>query len=65
MPSPVSLTIAPLVLGDLAVDQFLAMRLQRRQRAGLVGAHEPAIADHVGSQYGGETPMDTFFSHAK
>ena len=41
---------APLVLGDLGVDQLVAMRLERGKRAGLVSAHEAAVADHVGGQ---------------
>ena len=43
------------VLGDLGVDQFLAMRLERRERGGLVYAHEAAVADHVRSQDSGQT----------
>src|SRR5258708_7138219 len=39
----------PLVLGNPAIDQFLAVRLQGRQRTRLISAHESAIADHVGS----------------
>ena len=54
---------AALVLGDLAVDQFLAMRLERGKRGGLVDAHQPAIADHVGRQYGGEPSVGVLVSH--
>jgi hypothetical protein len=38
------------VLGDERLDELLAYRLQARDRAGLVGAHEPAVADHVRGQ---------------
>ena len=31
------------------------MALERRQRAGLVRAHQAAVADHVGGEDGGET----------
>src|SRR5262249_48657950 len=53
----------PLVLGNPVVDQLLAMRLQGRQRSGLVGAHEAAIADYIGSKYGREAALDTLFGH--
>ena len=46
---------APSMLGDLGVDEFAAVRLERRERRGLVDAHEPAVADHVGSQDSGQT----------
>ena len=41
---------AAAVLGDLGVDQFAPDRLQRRERAFLVGAHQPRIADDIGRQ---------------
>ena len=31
------------------------MRLERRERAGLVDAHEAAVADHIGGQNSGQT----------
>ena len=46
---------APPMLGDLGVDQLLAMRLERRERGGLVDAHEAAVADHIGGQNSGQT----------
>ena len=46
---------APLMLGDLGVDEFLAMRVERRERRRLVDAHEAAVADHVGGQNSGQT----------
>ena len=55
---------APLVLGDLGVDQLLAMRIQRGKRGGLVGAHQAAVADHVGGQDSGEQAVERAgFSH--
>ena len=38
---------AAVVLGDAGVDQFAAVRFERRERADLVGAHQPAVADHI------------------
>ena len=45
----------PLMLGDLGVDEFLAMRVERRERRRLIDAHEPAVADHIGGQNSGQT----------
>ena len=56
---------AALVLGDPRVDQFLAARLERGKRGGLVDAHQPAVADHVGSQYGGKPSLGAFVSHRR
>src|ERR1700683_1426166 len=36
--------------GDGGVEDDLAMPFQGTERAGLVGAHQPGIADHVGSE---------------
>jgi hypothetical protein len=55
----------PLVPGDLCVDELLAVRLQRRRRSRLVGAHEPAVPDHIDREYGGKTLLDAFFSHRR
>ena len=43
---------AAAMFGDLRIDQRGEMRLERRERAVLVGAHEPAVAGHVGGQDG-------------
>ena len=45
----------PLVFGDLGVDQLFAVRIERGKRRGLVNAHEPAVADHIGGQNSGQT----------
>ena len=63
MPSPVSLTMRPLCSAILRVDQLVAAGLERGERGGLVDAHEPAVADHVGGQYGGEPSVGVFVSH--
>jgi hypothetical protein len=54
---------APAVRGDLRLDQALPKRPQRRQRAGLVRRHEPAIPDHVGGQNGCEPSLDSRCRH--
>ena len=54
-PSPVVLTMPPVMLGDRRVDQFGAQRLQPRQRAFFVRAHQPRIARDIGGEDRGET----------
>ena len=41
---------AALVLGDGRIDQLDPMGLETRERARLVGLHQPAVADHVGGE---------------
>ncbi len=48
---------AAVVLGDLRLDQLPPVRLQRRQRPGLVALHQPAVAGDVGGQNGGEPAL--------
>jgi hypothetical protein len=48
----------PAVLGQEGLDQLLPARLESLQGAGLVALHQPAVADHVGHQDGGEPPLD-------
>ena len=60
-----SLTIAAVVLGDERLDELLAVRLQPGERASLVALHEPAVADHVGRQDGGEPPLDPCCRHGR
>ena len=45
-----SLDDAPVMGGDGGIDQIAAQPPQPRQRAILVRAREPAVADHVGDQ---------------
>jgi hypothetical protein len=52
------------MLGDLGIDQFLAMLLQLAKRAFLVGAHQPAVASNVHSQNRGKPPIDASLDHA-
>ena len=49
---------AALVLGDQGLDELSAVRLEAGEGAVLVPLHEPAVADHVGRQDGGEPPLD-------
>jgi hypothetical protein len=46
---------AAAMLGDLGVDERLAMGLEIGQRSRLVDPHEPRVADHVGGQNGGQS----------
>ena len=45
------------VLGDLGRENLLAQRLERAQGAGFVSAHQAAVTDHVGGQYGGKASL--------
>jgi hypothetical protein len=54
---------APAASSDLGLHQFLAQRLQTRKRSCLVRTHEAAVADHVGSKYGRQLALHTFFAH--
>ena len=56
-PSPVRLDDAPLVLGDLAVDQLAPMRLEARERALLVGADQPGVTRDIRGKNGGEPTL--------
>ena len=46
---------APVIVGDLWIDQLLPVRLERSQSARLVPLHETAVANHVGSEDGRES----------
>jgi hypothetical protein len=41
---------AAAVLGDFRIDHFAEMSLQAFVRALLIGAHQPRVTDHVGSE---------------
>ena len=56
LPSPVRLTIAPVMRGDGGIDQIAAQRPEPRERALLVGAGEPAVADDIGDQDRSDLP---------
>ena len=40
------------------------MRLQRAERAFLVGAHEPAVAHDIGGENGRQPAFPAFFDHS-
>src|SRR4029453_3348653 len=63
-PIPAGLEDSAAMLGDLGIDQFLAMLLQLAKRAFLVGAHQPAVASNVHSQNRGKPPIDASLDHA-
>ena len=48
---------APVVLGDFGIEHLDAAGLEAGERTGLVGAHEPAVADRVGAQDGGKSTL--------
>jgi hypothetical protein len=48
------------MLDDPGIDQFAPDRFQRRQRAFLVGAHQPRIADDIDGQDRRQPPLDPF-----
>src|SRR5262249_41223060 len=54
---------AAAVLGDLRIDQLLAVHLQLAQRAFLVGAHQAAIAGNIGGHDRGKSPVYAVFRH--
>jgi hypothetical protein len=56
---------APVVLGGLGLDKLSANCLERRERPSLVGSHEAAVTDNVGSEDRGQPALYAFFAHGK
>jgi hypothetical protein len=54
---------SPVMGGDGGVENDLAVPFQGAERAGLVGAHQAGIADHVGSENCRKFTVDAFFGH--
>src|SRR5205814_9410237 len=54
---------APLVLGNLRIDQLAAMGAQPRQRAGLVLAHQTAVAGDIGGENGRQPALHSLTLH--
>ena len=54
---------AAIVFGDGGVENCLAVTLQRRQRAGLVGRHHARIGDDIGRQNRGKPADIARLSH--
>jgi hypothetical protein len=57
---PGRLDDAPAMFANFGVDQFAPMRLHLRERAFLVGAHEPAVPRDVRGENGGQPALDAF-----
>jgi hypothetical protein len=51
------------VLGDLGIDQFLAMRLELAERAFLIDAHQPTVSGDVASENRGQPAVNTVLGH--
>ncbi len=56
---------APVVLSGLGLDKLSSNCLERRQRSCLVGSHEAAITDNVGSEDGGQPAFHPVFGHER
>jgi hypothetical protein len=56
---------APAMLLDLGIAQLPPDRLQCRERAFLVLAHQPRVAGDVGRQDRCEPPLDPFLRHRR
>ena len=56
---------AALMFGDLGVDELAPASLERRERALLVSAHQPAVADDIGRKDSGEPPYDALIGHKR
>ena len=56
---------AAAILQRLRLDQFADMGLDGGDRAGLVPAHQAAVADHVGGQDGRQAPLDDGLAHGQ
>ena len=54
---------AAVVLGDQRLDELLPERLDPRDRAGLVGPDQPAVADHVHGHYRRELAIHARSGH--
>src|SRR5262249_39382181 len=54
---------APAMLRDRRHQDLAAARAQPRHGAGLITLYQPAVADHIGGENGGETALRAFFGH--
>jgi hypothetical protein len=52
------------MVGDGGSYDLIELSVKTRARPRFIGACEPAIADHVGSEYRRKPSLDAFFSHA-
>jgi len=53
------------MLGDLTRDQLTPQLRYRGVRSFLIGAHQPAVADDIGGEYGGKLPFDRLSRHPR
>jgi hypothetical protein len=51
------------VLSGLGLDKLSSNCLERRECPSLVGSHESAITDNVGSEDGGQPTFYALFTH--
>jgi hypothetical protein len=58
-----SLDDPTIVLGDSGINDFAAVRLQRRKGADFVNSHEPRITYDIRRQYRRQSSLDTPFCH--
>jgi hypothetical protein len=49
------------VFTDLGTDKFIVMGFQLSERALVVGADQPAVADDISRKNGGHTSLDTLW----
>src|SRR5262249_27379823 len=56
---------AAVMLGDRWIEELAAVLLQGTHRPLLIGLHQPAVAHHIGCQYGGKPTLNALFAHAR
>ena len=54
---------AAAMLGNLRIDEFAPICLERCESAFLVNTHQAAVAGDIGSEDGGQPPFDTRLRH--
>jgi hypothetical protein len=53
------------MLGDLRVDELLAVNLEGMKRALIVGTHETAVASNIPGKDRGKSALDAIVNHAE
>ncbi len=54
-----------MVLSGLGLNKFSSKCLERRECPSLVGSHQAAVADDIGSEDRGQPALYAFFAHGK
>ncbi len=54
---------APMMLRDLGIDDFFSVGLELGKRSRFIGAHQPAVADDIGAEDGGESTLFALRGH--